>query len=81
MGPPRRYGLGELVEVESLRASGSFESRSDTQKHHLIIVDKKNPPRDEERRPILWVKAESRKLVCGSRPFRRRDVCCAPGSP
>jgi hypothetical protein len=43
MGPPRRYGPGELVEVESLRASGSFESRSDTQKHDLIIFDKKNP--------------------------------------
>jgi hypothetical protein len=38
MGPLRRYGLGELVEVPGLGA-GSFESRSDTQKHDLIIFD------------------------------------------
>jgi hypothetical protein len=80
MGPLRRYGLGELVEVPGLGA-GSFEPRTTTQKHDLIIFDKKNPPRDEERRPVLWVKAESRKPVCDSRPFRRRDVCCDPGSP
>ena len=62
MEPPRRYGPGELVEVPGLGA-GSFEPRTTTQKHDLIIFDKKNPPRDEERRPVFWVKAESRKPV------------------
>jgi hypothetical protein len=41
MGPPRRYGPGELVEVPGLGA-GSFEPRTTTQKHDLIIFDKKN---------------------------------------
>jgi hypothetical protein len=40
MGPLRRYGLGELVEVPGLGA-GSFEPRTTTQKHDLIIFYKK----------------------------------------
>jgi hypothetical protein len=77
MGGLRRYGPGELVEVPGLGAA-SFEPRTTTQKHDLIF-DKKNPPRDEERRPVFRVKAESRKPVCGSRRRKGRDVCCDPG--
>jgi hypothetical protein len=80
MEPPRRYGPGELVEVPGLGA-GSFEPRTTTQKHDLIIFDKKNSPRDEERRPVFRVKAESRKPVCGSRRRKGRDFCCDPGRP
>jgi hypothetical protein len=80
MGPLRRYGLGELVELSGLGA-GSFEPGATTKKHDLIIFDKRNPPRDEERRPVLRVKAESRKPVFGSRRRKGRGVCCDPGSP
>jgi hypothetical protein len=80
MGPPRRYGLGELVEVPGLGA-GSYEPATKTQAHDLIIFDKKNPPRDEERRSVFRVKAESRKPVCDSRRRKERGRLLRPRKP
>jgi hypothetical protein len=40
IGSPRRYGVGEAVEVQGLEATGSYEPQKAKQKHDLIVFDR-----------------------------------------
>ncbi len=40
MGSLRRYGPGQLIEVERLRAVGAIEPKTAKQKHDLIVFDR-----------------------------------------
>jgi hypothetical protein len=74
----RAYGAGDLVEIESLGASGSFEPAGPKQPFDLVVFDKNRPPRGEDRRPVFAVKIEDESPVCGSPKRKKRGYCCDP---